>query len=190
MNFITLENLKEELNITESSDDEILDKFIKRTSGIIEDYIWYTLDQRIITEYHNWWDIILFAELPIADEASVVITNKDTWDSYTIDFINWRAISLIQTPPEWSNNIKLEYQTWYDDESKIPEALIFVAIEWIWEYYMKYKSQIWDWNQDLQVKSKKIDSLSITYFSQEESKKSDIQNNFEILDGYKLKDFI
>jgi len=39
MNFITLENLKEELNITESSDDEILDKFIKRTSGIIEDYI-------------------------------------------------------------------------------------------------------------------------------------------------------
>jgi len=40
------------------------------------------------------------------------------------------------------------------------------------------------------MKSKKIDSLSITYFSSEENKAQGKTDNLEILDQYKLKDFI
>lgn len=190
MNLITLDNLKSELQITTSDDDTIISKLIERVSLIIEKYIWYTLDERTLTEYHDWWNNVIFAEFTIADESTIKVTNKITWYEFTVDHIEWRAIYITEDTNEWANNIILEYKTWYEDESKIPSDIVWVAIDWIWAHYNSFKSQDWTWTQNSKVKSKKVDSLSITYFSNEESKPQGKTDNLEILDSYKLKDFI
>ena len=190
MKLITLQNLKEELKIITSDDDDILNKLIERISLIIEKYIWHALDERIITEYHDWWENIIFADLPIVDENTIKITNKSTWYELTVDHIEWRAVYLTEDTNEWVKNIKLEYKTWYQDESKIPSDIVWVAVDWIGTHYNSYKSQDWTWIQNPKMKSKKIDSLSITYFSSEENKAQGKTDNLEILDQYKLKDFI
>jgi len=168
MKLFTLAELKFELWITDEDKDTELNLVIDRVSAIVENYLGYSLDLQTLTEYYDEWAVSVFwVTRFIADENSIVITEKDTWATYTLDYVDDRLIFLSDATV-WGK-VKIEYQTGYASNAVLPADLKGVALSWwVTAYNDLVLTSSWT-SWDLLIKTKKLWTLSLTYFSPKES---------------------
>lgn len=127
--------------------------------------------ERIIME----WDInkVTSAKLylnTLAWEYEIIVVN----------FIERGIVYFNQVIPKWRKNLELSYERWFD---AVPTDFKM--------FFLKYCKEMWNIlkNGEKNVKTKKIEWLSVTYFSPSEIidwKKSDKLSDFSyILEKYK-----
>ena len=172
-----LEILKNLLGITDDSQDTLLNNLITTAKGIIESKLWYSLEITDIEEKIDADDCsIFFLKAPISSITSI------NWWEYKKHTKN--ALYL-KEKVSWE--ITINYKWWIADGWEtitLPGQLAFAIAsfaKWI------YESEI-SWNSN--IKSKKIDTLSISYFSPaEKSELNSIANALNIdslITPYKL----
>lgn len=174
MEYTTLDELKVYLWITDNTYDSVLQKIIKRVSLQFDRYIWRNLWVKTYEEYIdiNNDNLIIVSNWPI---VSVLNIEDLDWNYLEEKRINWNFIFL-EEDFEW--NLKIQYTAWYnsDDILDVEQACLEVCND-LW-------SQTPTTENDSNVKSKKIESLSISYFSKEEMRRWNV-NWRETLNNYK-----
>jgi len=196
MLLFTLEEFKNEvwISLSDNSKDEQLNLTIKRISEIIEWYLWYSLDQTTAIEYYDEWIVnFVWLQREITDLNSIIISEVSDWTNYSVDYFEWR-IAYLSSDTIWGK-LKIQYQTWYLNSDSLPADLKWVALSWwITSYNNLISTQSWN-SWDLEVKTKKLWSLSLTYFSPKEISTNSVNWNdtsnwqpsdYRILDKYKL----
>lgn len=176
MLYTNLENLKKSLGITDDSKDEVLERLIKSTSASFDKYLWFSLEKKkYFEEIEKNFDYIIVSHFPVKNISKIY--HKNSKKSLKISRIDEQIIYLDEDI-FWK--IFIEYEAWFDslDEiSDVENACIEACI-------LAYNDLAISW-AETNVKSKKIETLSKTYFSKEEMS-TWVQMNFrEVLDFYK-----
>lgn len=175
MEYTTLDNLKQHLWITDTSQDTFLSRIITRITAIFDAYLWRNL---WITTYEEYYDLeddlIITTFWPIRTIQELKDENNNP---ISYKRINWNLIFL-EEEINWT--IYIKYTAWYNDLSEIQDVEQ-ACLEACKNVYNQAKNQ---W----QVKSKSIEWLSISYFSSQELSwwwMQEILNYQKILDKYK-----
>lgn len=179
MQYTTVENLKAYLGITDSASDTLLTNLIKRCTQQFDKYLGRNLEAKSYTEYFvcDGDDIVIVSNGPINSIAKVKIDNV-SWEDVTYTRYDG---NIIYFPEDLDATIYVEYTGWYasiDDILDVEQACLEVC------------KDLWDntpasWNE-ANIKSKKIETLSKTYFSKEEMAWGIWVNFRETLDNYKI----
>jgi len=177
MEYTTLDNLKEYLGIVWNDNNTFLEKIIKKTTAQFDKYLWRNLELKSYTEYipTDYDDILITGVWPITD----IITLKT-------DDVNWELINYTRT--DWnivflkSSNVGMvyiEYNSGYilSDILDVEQSCLEVCSN-LWN------STTMSWNE-VNVKNKKIETLSKTYFTPEEMNWWNKIDFRETLDNYK-----
>lgn len=178
MEYTTLDNLKEYLGITDTSFDTILEKVIKRVTQQFDKYLSRNLETKKYTEYIvvDEDDILITDFWPI---QSIVTIKEDNADGDDVSYTRTDG-NIIYLPEDFDGTLYIEYNAWYDtlaDIQDVEQACLEVC------------KDLWDntptsWNE-ANIKSKKIETLSKTYFSKDEMAGGIWVNFRETLDNYK-----
>lgn len=178
MEYTTLANLKEYLGITDTSFDVVLAKVIKRCTQQFDKYLWYNLENKKYTEYImvDDDDIIIVNIWPVKDIVKLTQDNVD-WSDVTYTRIDG---NIIYMPEKHDWTLYIEFNAWYDDLASIQD---------VEQACLEVCGDIWDntptsWNE-ANIKSKKIETLSKTYFSKDEMAWGNWVDFRETLDNYK-----
>lgn len=181
MEYTTLENLKAHLGIetADTSKDAILERLIKTVTQQFDKYLWFSLWKKTYKQYlSSYGDFLVVDYLPVVNILTMK-ENNPTGADLVKDRIDEQII-YFTTPYEWT--VYIEYEAGYTDEeldkiADVEQACLEICT-------MTYN----DWptsGAEANVKSKKIETLSKTFFSKWEMQWW-IQMNFrEVLDNYK-----
>lgn len=178
MLYTTLKTLKLSLWIDEAdiSKDEVLERIIKSVSRQFENYLWFSLEKKKYSQVlEKNFDYIIVSHFPVKNILKIV--EKNSLKNLTYSRIDDQII-YIDENYFWA--VLIEYEAWFDsleEISDIENACLEMCS-------MNYNDLAISW-AETNVKSKKIETLSKTYFSKEEMS-AWIQMNFrEVLDFYK-----
>jgi len=178
MEYTTNANLKEYLGITDTSFDVVLEKVIKRCTQQFDKYLGRNLETKKYTEYIvvDQDDIMIVEFWPIKDIVALKYDN-DSWSDVSYTRIDGNIIYL---PSEHDATLYNEYNSWYDDLASIQD---------VEQACLEVCKDLWDntptsWNE-ANIKSKKIETLSKTYFSKDEMAWGIWVDFRETLDNYK-----
>lgn len=177
MKYTTKENLKEYLWIDVADYDDILDKMITRTTQQFDKYLWRNLEETTYTEYAilDEENIIIVDKSPINTILNLKEKNS-SWDDIEYERIDWQIVFLL-TEYTWA--IYLEYKAWYtslDNIQDVEQACLEVCKD-LWNNTPTS-------GNEANIKSKKIETLSKTYFSKDEMAWWISINFRETLDNY------
>ena len=179
MEYTTLENLKEFLWITDTTFDIVLPKIIKRCTAQFDKYLWRNLGVSTYTSYvpTDADDLIIVDYAPITEITQLKDTNT-SWNTLTYERIDANIIYL-ENEHTWT--IFIEYNSWYGSLDDIPD---------VEQACLEVCNDIWNWTpaswNDATVKSKKIETLSKTYFTKSEMDWWNWMDWRETLDNYKI----
>lgn len=182
MEYTTLDNLKTTLwiTLTDTSKDILLSRLIKTISKQFDNYLGFSLWKKLYKQYLTChWDFIVVDYIPVID---IVALKKE--NPAGIDLIKTRIDEqIIYLENEYNWTVYIEYNAWYSDLtnlSDVENACIELCV-------LTYNDTPASWSES-NVKSKKIDTLSKTFFTKEERLNSwGYQMNYkEILDNYIL----
>jgi hypothetical protein len=192
MNIVTLAQVKSELGITGSTNDDLINTFIDRVSRSIQSYIGYDLDERTEVQYDDGGDFDYFTLFPTTDIDSVVVEERDASRIYTIDLIDLRHIILQEAPYFGNKNVKISYKFGYPTVESIPEDLKGVAINWVNVFILDNNAKKEGEATAKVIKTEKIEDIQITYFSKGEleslSSGGALSGSLDkqVLDSYKI----
>lgn len=165
-----LERLKQLLWITDTTQDDILNAYIVLAESVIEEKLWYKMAVEEIEEKIDADDCsIFFLKAPIKQINSIV------WWEY-----KKHSKNALYLKSKVSGEITINYDWWIAEEDEhetliFPEVIAFAIVDlakWAYE-----SESLWTSN----IKQKKIDTLSITYFSPaEKSELNSIANALNI----------
>jgi len=182
MEYTTVKTLKETLGIdsSDTSKDTLLERLIKTISKQFDNYLGFSLWENIYKQYiRSNWDFIIVDYIPV---NSILTIRKENpaWEEIKYTRIDEQIIYL-EKSYIWT--IYIEYKAWFttlDDIPDVENACIELCV-------LTYKDTPVSWSES-NVKSKKIDTLSKTFFSKKEMLDSwGYQMNFkEVLDNYRL----
>jgi len=174
MDYTTPVKLKALLKITDTAQDTLLQDIIDRAKSIIDQYVWYSFEESTQTEFGKWkWiERIYTKKKPITSIEYIKQENV------LIDFLdfNWNLINLIYQTYKWSK-IEIKYTAWYPTWW-LPKEIEQACLDICCNLYRQTDNGEY-------IKTKKIDTLSIEYFSKSDLKSFDI-DPFKILDKYKV----
>lgn len=189
MQYTTLETLKNHLWIITTDEDATLTTLITKWSDMLSTELWDDLWTKTITSrYDGTWSNRIVLETVI-NSISLIQHTTDQGYSRTgidLDFIDWYVVYTKQMLPKGTKNIKIIYSKWYE---VVPSDLE--------SFFLKYVSrmrqeQITN-SKDKEIKMKKLDWLSITYFWPNELSTRDEQFavDYEAIKGkYKVFSFL
>ena len=180
MEYTTLDGLKLHLfGTSEWNDDkdDLLNKLIKTVTKQFDKYLWFSLWKKTYKQYlTSYGDFIVVDYLPVVSIITLK-ENNPTWSSLTKDRIDEQIVYLSE-PFEWT--VYIEYEAWYedlDDLADVEQACLEICT-------MTYNDNP-NSGAETNVKSKKIETLSKTFFSKWEMQWG-VQMNFrEVLDAHK-----
>jgi len=179
MEYTTLENLKEYLWIetTDNSKDALLWRLIKTVTKQFDKYLGFSLWENTYKQYlSSYGEFIVVDYLPVGKIITMKESNP-TGASLSKDRIDEWIIYLSRYF-EWT--VYIEYKAWYtrlDDIADVEQACLEICT-------LTYNDNP-NSGAETNVKSKKIETLSKTFFSKWEMQWW-IQMNFrEVLDNYK-----
>lgn len=179
MKYTTLENLKGFLWITDDSQDVELQKIIDRETKKFDTLFGWNLGSAEYIEYVEWPNKLFLLRRNIR--------NVEIWDesgndiSGEVKTIKWRRVILRGAI---YGEIKVKYTAWWDDLEDIWE------IEWVFlksckESFLESGSE-----ENLKVKSERVDGISISYYSKWEIEKDTKsvygKSTIDIVNRYKL----
>lgn len=176
MKYTTLTNLKSFLGINTSDYDTQLQNLIDRVSKQFDNYLW-----------RNLWINTYIDYVDISDDTLVIVNYWPIVSISSIQDEDWNTIEYKRTDGnmiflkesfDWI--IKIEYDAWYssiDDILDVEQSCLEVCSD-LWGQTPSNE------NED-NVKSKKIETLSKTYFSKQEMRAWNIDYR-ETLDNYKI----
>lgn len=167
-----LEELKRKLWIEDNSQDEKLQAMLEDGVRMLEHQLGYKITPHEKIEWRKVdKSLILFLSSPILS-----ITSADGLE------IKRREKNKLYLAKKTKGEVKIIYQAWFE---QIPEALDTALFEWVKEALRLEK--VWD---ELEISSKQIDTLRISYFNRTESEKASIVKQLnkrdQLLRPYKL----
>ena len=167
-----LEELKRKLWIEDNSQDEKLQAMLEDGVRMLEHQLGYKITSHEKIEWRKVdKSLILFLSSPILS-----ITSADGLE------IKRREKNRLYLAKKTKGEVKIIYQAWFE---QIPEALDTALFEWVKEAWRLEK--VWD---ELEISSKQIDTLRISYFNRTESEKASIVKQLnkrdQLLRPYKL----
>ena len=167
-----LEELKRKLWIEDNSQDEKLQAMLEDGVRMLENQLGYKITPHEKIEWRKVdKSLILFLSSPILS-----ITSADGLE------IKRREKNRLYLAKKTKGEVKIIYQAWFE---QIPEALDTALFEWVKEALRLEK--VWD---ELEISSKQIDTLRISYFNRTESEKASIVKQLnkrdQLLRPYKL----
>ena len=177
MEYTTLEKLKTKLWITNEDNDSELSSIITKATKLIDIKIWYNLEKQDIIK-RTWWTGKNKIYLDCLVNSIEYITNKDNLQNYTLDFIDWYIVYLEEKTPKWERNIEVKYNIWFDTvPSDIEEMCLWLCVWLSIQNWITWTNT--DKLQEKNIKTQKLGSLSLTYFSNQE-KKVNITDRFDL----------
>ena len=167
-----LEELKRKLWIEDNSQDEKLQAMLEDGVRMLEHQLGYKITPHEKIEWRKVGNsLIVFLSAPILS-----ITSADGLE------IKRREKNRLYLAKKTKGEVKIIYQAWFE---QIPEALDTALFEWVKEALRLEK--VWD---ELEISSKQIDTLRISYFNRTESEKASIVKQLnkrdQLLRPYKL----
>jgi hypothetical protein len=180
MGYVALEDLKMFLGIEGNDKDGVLQWIIDKTSSLIDSYLWYSLFLKEYTEFYpSRESSVIFVERKPIIEIKYVKNGK--WELFEVKRFWENAIHLKR---KIKGEAEIKYTAGYKSE-EIPLEIKNLCLDMWKQTWGEYNS-----DGELDIKQKKIDTLSITYFSKEESiqwNDSRTRSSFEnILEPYKV----
>lgn len=173
MNYTTLENLKTFLNISDNSQDVLLNKLIERVTAKFDSF----LDRNLETETYVFYEELnrnkdVYLQFPFKDINNVSVKKDDSnWEEIPLSLLSkWYVLKFKDYPYTWI--VCVSYTSWFDTLNEIQDVEQACLNE-ISKIYLSSGENI---NNSL-VKSEKIEWLSITYQTNEE--KSVNSNSFD-----------
>lgn len=179
MLYTTLENLKLSLGIDslDKTKDEVLQRIIKNVSKKFENYLWFSLWKNIYVQVlKKNFDYIIVSNTPISRVLKISERNI-SWKNLTYSRIDEQIIYINE---DYKGLVYVEYEAWFDDLTEIADVENICLEMCISDFNNLPIS-----GAETNVKSKKIETLSKTYFSKEEMISSLDMNFREVLDNYK-----
>ena len=182
MEYTALDTLKETLWIeqTDTSKDNLLKRLIKTISKQFDNYLGFSLWENTYKQYvRSNGDFIIVDYIPV---TKILTIRKENPAGEEIKYTRIdEQIIYLDTAYIWT--IYIEYKAWYtsiDDIPDVENACIELCV-------LTYRDTPTSWSES-NVKSKKIDTLSKTFFTKKEMFDSGgYQMNFkEVLDNYRL----
>lgn len=148
-----LEKLKKALKITTTEQDSLLEGVLLQSKMIIEKKLWYPLEKTKYTEffYSDNQTSLFFLKTPILSIKKI-----------SSGIVKSHKKNALYLQKAIRGELIVEYYWGFE---KIPELIQLVMINLAKEIYKQETSD------GLEIKSKKISSLSISYFTPEEMKK-------------------
>lgn len=167
-----LEELKKRLWIADNSQDEKLQAMLEDGVRMLEHQLGYKITPHEKTEWRKVENsLIVFLSAPILS-----ITSAEGIE------IKRREKNRLYLAKKVKGEVKIVYQAWFN---QIPETLNTALFEWVKEALRLEK--VWD---ELEISSKQIDTLRISYFNRTESEKASIVKQLnkrdQLLRPYKL----
>ena len=191
MDYTTLSSLKEKLWITNESSDSGLSSIITKATNLIDIKLWYHLEkQDIVKRIDGTGKKKIYLDHLV--NSIEYIKDKDSLRDFTLDFIDWYIVYLEEKIPKWKRNIEVKYNIWFDSTpNDIEEMCLWLCVWLSFQYWILWTNS--DKLQDKNIKSQKLGTLSLTYFSENEKKVTltdrfdvNIKENFdEIIAKYK-----
>jgi len=187
MEYCSLVDLKKVLSIpeTDTSQDVRLTDLITTLTSLVDLELWWNLWEKEITRrVSGMWSNRLLLEGSINWVLEVKqFTNISSWEfnNVWIDFFEWAIVYLDKVIPKWNKNVEIIYKRGF---TSVP-----VDVK---TFFLKYCTEMnsIQLNWEDTVKNKKIEWLSITYFSPSElldGKKMNSLSDFSsILKKYKI----
>lgn len=161
---ITLNDLKESLSITDSTQDSLLEGIINRSSQVIETYVGHPIKSATYTqEKYDGAAKIVLDKWPVTAITSVQYQTGDIgnpdWDdvdstSYALERDGDRGILLLQSPIAGEDAYRVTYTAGYTD---VPEDIKQACLE-LCEYTFNMKASGGK-------KSETLGEYSVTYQS-------------------------
>ena len=148
-----LDKLKKALKITSSEQDALLEELLLQSRMVVERRLWYSLEKKIYTEVLNSDNqtSLFFLQAPILDIIKI------TWG--TVKKLRKNALYLKKPI---CKEITVEYHGGFES---LPQAIALAMVNLAREMHNQLSSD------GLEIKSKRISALSISYFTPEEVKK-------------------
>lgn len=183
MEYITLEKLKNFLQISDNMDNAVLESIIKNVTAMIDLSLGDNIGEKEITRrVDGLGRDFLVMENKIQSVKSVKIAK--TGENVKVTEIDGCMVYLEGCVPNGKRNIEITYARGYRD---IPDDIEIIALEYARKIWQKNFLQNPE-NLTKIEKSKKIGDLQITYFSPSELSGDDtiFAKNFEkIVQKYK-----
>lgn len=161
MEYTTLATLKQYLGISNNTYDVILADLIKRGSDMLSTELWDDIGKKTVTRRHDSYgsNRVILEYAP--NEVINVEHTNNNWYNRTpveIDYVDWYTIYLKKSYCKGSKVFKVTYTKWYDTVPQDIETFFLKYVSILWSSYNLNKKQA------KEVKSKKIDILTVTYF--------------------------
>lgn len=164
MEYTTLDALKAFLKIEDNAQDEYLEQVITSASRVLATELWDDLSLKTQTRRYDAYGTAKIVLEQVVNSVSLVEHTTDngySWSPVAVDFVDWYIVYLRQTIPSWYKCLRVTYSKWY--------ATVPADLE---QFFLKYVNKIITdqlANSDSkEIKTKKLDGLSITYFGPDE----------------------
>lgn len=159
MGYITLNQIKKLLKIEGDDQDKLLTSLIEQASAMIDNHLWYSLLSKAYTEFYpsRYSSVLFVSAKPITEVISV---KNERWEPLQVKRANGNAIHLTH---KVKGTVEIEYKAGYESV-ELPKEIVWLCGNMVKQLYTDYNA-----DGDLDIKQKKIDTLSITYFSKQES---------------------
>ena len=186
MEYTTLQNLKDRFGVTDNQQDDKLSLLITSITKIIDNYLWFNLEKDEHTDYivnNNTAKILFFPKKPI---TKILELEDITGVDVTMNVRRFE-LNMVYLDIQITGEVKAIYEAGYDTLAEIPDVES-VCLDMCEQAYNIQAS----WNVDLDVKQKKIEDMSVTYFSKDETMQNSAyreNSSFEaVLDQYRVLD--
>lgn len=162
MEYTTLDDLKAFLKIdtNDTTQDEYLEQVITSASRVLATELWDDLSLGTHTRRYDSYGTGKIVMEQTVNSVSLVEQTPDAWYTrlpVSVDFVDGYIVYLRETVPAWYKRMRVTYSKWY--------ATVPADLE---QFFLKYVSKIITdqlANSDSkEIKTKKLDGLSITYF--------------------------
>lgn len=182
--YITVEELKSFITNT-SLDDSQLELIIKTAEELINIELWDSIYFKTVIRRVDWnWNNVLLLENKIKEIEYIKLKLYNWYTNLVLDYIDWNKVFLEKRIPAGRWNVEIKYTKWYE---LIPEDFKQFMLFYCKTLVDIYEQKTIDNLNNKEIKSKRLESLSIEYFSPTELKSNKVfQINFDnILRKYK-----
>lgn len=179
LEYTTLETLKAHLDIAvaDTSKDALLNRLIKTVTAQFDKYLWFSLWETTYKQYLTAYGDCIITDHDNITTIDVFKKYNPSWDALLHSRIDWQIIYLEEV---FNDTVYIEYKAWYTDLTEIQDVEQ-ACIEICTLTYNDGPTS----GAETNVKSKKIETLSKTFFNKDEMS-GWIQMNFrEVLDMHK-----
>lgn len=186
MNLTTLPKLKTHLGIVENSRDAELTAIIESASAVLEAELWQSIQKGEYTRRLDSFGtgrIVMEAKISLPTTVEYTRDKWESWADVEIDYIEGQIIYLRRNIPKGRKNLRVTYTKWYDNVPADLESFFLVYVQKMMQANIPN-------SDEKEIKTKKLDGLSITYFWPNELTSSDavfktdynkIKNKYRVL---------